>query len=73
LKIRVLVKPRARMRELRPLGDGEYVAAVQSPARDGQANRALIDLLAESFSVPKACVRIVLGKTGRKKVVEILR
>ena len=40
-------------------------------ARDGKANRALIDRLAEEWSLNKKQIRIKFGETGRLKIVEI--
>jgi len=71
LKIRVIVKPRSKRRELKCIANGEYAASLQAPARDGKANQALIELLSESFAVPKTSVKILLGQTSRKKLVEI--
>lgn len=39
---------------------------------DGKANKALLELLAEYFSVRKKQVRIVKGQKNRNKVVEIV-
>ena len=67
----VTVKPHAKKEEVKKLADGEYSASVHVPAREGKANQALIDLLADHFSVPKSSVRIIRGKTSRRKLVEI--
>jgi hypothetical protein len=71
LKIRVTVKPQSKRRELKRIADGEYTASVQAPARGGKANQALIELLSESFSVPKNSIKILIGGTSKKKLVEI--
>ena len=49
----------------------EILKALPAPAREGKANQALIELLSESFSVPKTSIKILLGKTSKKKLVEI--
>ena len=41
-------------------------------AIDGKANGAVVKLLAESFGVPKTRVRLVRGRTSRRKIFEIL-
>jgi len=71
LKIWITVKPQAKRDEVKKLSDGEYAASVQAPAREGRANRALIELLAGHFSVPKSSVRIIRGETSRRKLIEI--
>jgi len=71
LKIWVTVKPQAKKDEVRKITDGEYIALVTTPPRDGKANRALIEALADYFSVAKSSIRIVRGQSGRRKLVEI--
>ena len=70
-RIWVTVKPRAKKEEVRKTDDGEYIASVHAPPQQGKANKALIELLANYFSVPKSSVRIIMGQTGRKKLIEI--
>ncbi len=71
MKIWVAVKPQAKREEVKKISEGEYVASVQAPAREGKANQALIELLARYFSIPKSAVRIIRGQTGRRKLVEV--
>ena len=44
---------------------------VQESPVDGQANRALIKLLADRLGVPTSAVRIASGLKSRNKVVEL--
>ena len=37
----------------------------------GKANEALVDLLAGELGVPRANVRVVGGRTARRKIVEV--
>jgi uncharacterized protein YggU (UPF0235/DUF167 family) len=37
----------------------------------GKANEALVDLLAGELGVPRAHVRVVGGRTARRKIVEV--
>ena len=71
MKMWVTVKPQAKREEVKKLADGEYSVSVRAPAREGKANEAVIELLAEHFSVPKSSIRIVRGETARRKLVEI--
>lgn len=71
LKIWVTVKPQAKNEEVRKIAEGEYVALVRAPAREGKANEALIALLANHFAVAKSSVKIIRGQRSRKKLVEI--
>ncbi len=70
-RIWVTVKPRAKKEEVRKTDDGEYIASVHAPPQGGKANEALIELLANYFSVPKTSVKIIRGQTGRRKLIEI--
>jgi uncharacterized protein len=71
VKIWVAVKPQAKTAEVKKISDGEYSVSVRAPAREGKANEAVIELLAEYFSVPKSSIRIVRGQTSRRKLVEL--
>ena len=46
-------------------------ARVRAVPEDGKANAALIELLAETLSVPKSAVRIAAGGSARLKRIEI--
>ncbi|HXC57160.1 MAG TPA: DUF167 family protein [Rhizomicrobium sp.] len=54
-------------------GDGNVYlkARVAVPPQDGQANAALIALLAATLDVPKSAVHIVSGETARLKTIAI--
>jgi uncharacterized protein (TIGR00251 family) len=69
--ISVTVKPNARSAAITKLTDTEYRASVPAPAQDGKANRALIELFADHFCVPKSAVTIVRGHFARKKLLKI--
>ena len=71
IRIWVTAKPQSKRQELKRISDGEYVVSIHAPAREGKANRAVIELLAAHFSVPKTDVKILRGHSGRKKLVEI--
>ena len=55
------------------LADGTAIALarVRPAPEDGAANRALIELLAETFRLPKSSVELVSGATARLKRVRI--
>ena len=46
---------------------------VTSPATDGKANKAVINLLATYFGVRKSAVSIIKGEKGRDKIIEIAK
>jgi uncharacterized protein (TIGR00251 family) len=55
------------------LSDGRAVvlARVRAVPDKGQANRALVELLAETLRVPKSAVAVIAGATARLKQVRI--
>ncbi|HSA58623.1 MAG TPA: DUF167 domain-containing protein [bacterium] len=71
MRIEITVKPGSRRPGVEKLPDGTYRVAVNAPPREGRANEAVIEALAGYFDVPKSSIRIRMGSSGRKKVVEI--
>ena len=71
MRITVHVTPRARRAGIEPLSGGGYRVAVTAPPREGQANDAVIAVVAAHFGVNRGRVRIVAGPRGRRKVIEI--
>lgn len=63
----VRLKPRARREGLEGVKGGVLQAAVHAPPVEGEANRALIRLLARACDVPPSTVWIVRGEAGRVK------
>lgn len=55
------------------LADGRSVlkVRVRAVADGGEANRAVVELLAKSLAVPKASVRLLSGATSRLKQIAI--
>ena len=52
-------------------GQGTLKAAVTAPAEDGKANKAIIELLAVEWRLPKSAFEVMRGATARDKVVSI--
>jgi uncharacterized protein (TIGR00251 family) len=44
---------------------------VAAPPVDGEANAALIKLIAKTLGLPRSCVTIASGETARMKVLQI--
>ena len=70
MRISVHSKPNSRRAEVEELPDGLRVR-IDAPAVDDRANRRLVEILAGHYGVPKSSVRIVSGRTGRRKIVEL--
>ncbi|MBB1089915.1 DUF167 domain-containing protein [Rhodopseudomonas pseudopalustris] len=74
--VAVRVTPRGGRDEvdgLETLSDGRPVVKVRvrAIADGGEANRAVIELLAKSLGVPKRNVRLLSGATSRQKQIAI--
>lgn len=69
--LEVLVQPRAS--RTRPVGEhgGRLKIQLAAPPVDGEANRALVEFLAEALGVRKGDVSIERGETGRRKTIRV--
>lgn len=63
--------PNAKQNKVIELTSESFKVYVTAPAREGRANKALINLLADFFEVPKTKIQILKGEKGRKKEVWI--
>jgi len=70
-KISIKVQPRSSKESVEQLADGSYKVFTHSPPTDGEANKAVVEILAKHFKIAKSDVRIVSGLASRNKVVEI--
>ncbi len=67
----VRVTPSASRNELASFAGGVLRIRLTAAPEGGKANRALIDFLAEIFSLPKSTMSIVGGATSKRKRVEV--
>ena len=51
--------------------DGRLKVAVTAPPVDGEANAAVIELLAKALGVPRRQVEVIAGASSRRKTVRI--
>ncbi|MFH1406573.1 MAG: DUF167 domain-containing protein [Candidatus Omnitrophota bacterium] len=68
--INVRVVPNAKKNEVKK-ENNLYKIYLSAPAREGKANKLLVEILADEFSVRKSQVRIIRGEKSRDKIVEI--
>ncbi len=71
LKIQVKVIPNSKEAKIKEESEKILKVKVDAPAREGKANKRLIEILARHFSKPKTSIKIVKGLTSKNKVVEI--
>lgn len=72
MKITVKVLPRSGRQDLEIVAPGELRCHLQSPPEGGRASKELLELLADTFRLPKRSVAVVTGFTSRLKVVEVV-
>lgn len=70
-RLAVRLTPRGGADRVEGAADGALRVRVAAPPVDGQANRALLRLLADELGVARGAVRLVAGESGRTKVVEV--
>jgi uncharacterized protein (TIGR00251 family) len=71
VSIEVRVAPRSSRSAIVGARDGALRVSLTAPPVEGEANAALIELLARTLSVPKRAVRILRGERGRQKIVAV--
>jgi len=76
LSVAIRLSPRARSDRLlgsiaTAEGGRAVKASVTAPAQDGQANEALLQLLARTWRLPRRDLSIVVGAVSRNKIVHI--
>jgi uncharacterized protein (TIGR00251 family) len=67
----VLVQPRASRAKIGPLHDGRLKIAVTAPPVDGEANAAVIDVVAKALGVAKSAVTVIAGASSRRKTLRV--
>lgn len=71
VELDVLVQPRASRANIGRVHDGRLKISVTSPPVDGEANAALIELLAERLGVARGAVAVIAGASSRRKTVRV--
>ena len=71
VEIEVAVQPRASRTRILGEHGGRLKVALAAPPVDGEANQALVELLAGALGVRRAEVSIARGGAGRRKTVRI--
>lgn len=72
MKIIVQMRPGSSQAKVEKINEGQYKVWVRAIPEKGKANTEMLELLTDHFHVPKSAIRIVIGKTAREKLVEII-
>lgn len=70
MKISVRVKPNTKEEKVEKVGE-VFTVYVKEPAKEGRANRAVIELLSEYFKIPKSQIVILTGIKSKQKIIEV--
>jgi len=73
--MKLIVKVIPNSKENKVLGDkdGSIKVKLTAPAKEGKANKALIELLSDYFNIPKSSIFIISGSSSKTKIVDILK
>ena len=69
--IEILVQPRASREKIGPMHDGRIKIAVTAPPVDGEANAAVIALLAKRLGIARGQVEVIAGASSRRKTIKL--
>ena len=67
----VVLQPRASQERIGPVHGDRLKLAVTAPPVDGEANIAVIELIARSLGVARSAVTVVAGATSRRKTLRV--
>jgi uncharacterized protein len=65
------VFPKSPHSRIGPVEGGRLQVRIHAAPEDGEANAAVVALLARAFEVPRGAVAILVGQTSRLKTVRI--
>jgi uncharacterized protein (TIGR00251 family) len=71
ITIEILVQPRASRAKIGPMHDGRIKVAVTAPPVDGEANAAVIELLARRLGIARGDIAVIAGASSRRKTLRI--
>ncbi|HDL60627.1 MAG TPA: DUF167 domain-containing protein [candidate division WOR-3 bacterium] len=70
VKLRIKVLPGKKQNKIEISGE-EIKISIKEPAREGMANKAVIELISRKLKIPKSSVIILHGLKSRNKVIHI--
>jgi uncharacterized protein (TIGR00251 family) len=69
--LEIHAQPGAKRNEIVGFKEGILYVKVTALPQKGQANRALVELMAQALGIPKSAVDIIRGQSSRSKVIAI--
>jgi hypothetical protein len=71
MRINIEVKTNAKENKIIAKDNNLFKIFVKQPAKEGKANKAIIELLANRFNISKSRINIKLGLKSKNKVIDI--
>ena len=71
ITLEILVQPRASRAKIGPMHDGRLKISVTAPPVDGEANAAVIALLAQRLGIARGDIEVIAGASSRRKTLRI--
>lgn len=71
MKLEIKVRTGAARDKILQTKDGILDIWVKAKPKHGEANAAVVEVLAHYFKVPAQKIKIIFGKRSRKKIVDI--
>jgi len=71
ITVEILVQPRASRAKIGPVHDGRIKIAVTAPPVDGEANAAVVELLARRLGIARGDIAVIAGASSRRKTLRI--
>jgi uncharacterized protein (TIGR00251 family) len=69
MKLNIVVVPNSKTPEIIKINENNFKVRVNAPASSGEANKRLIEILADYFNVSKSSIKILKGFKNRNKIV----
>lgn len=71
MKLFVTVKPGAKGERVEKVDDTHFRVSVKAPPREGEANEAVLRVLARHFRLPQIRFALLGGHASRNKIIEL--
>lgn len=71
MKLFLKVKTGAKEEKIQKIDDINYAVSVKARPEKGKANSAIAKLFASYFKVSPSAVKIISGRTSKRKIMEI--
>ena len=69
--IKVKVYPKSKKQKIQKISDEKFEVFVKSDSKQNQANKEMLELIADFFEVEKKSVKIISGYHHPNKMLEI--